>query len=353
MSYSEIEDVKQIRRLNKKLSQKLLKVMRVREERKIGYPGGHEFHEACFSSREPESLWWSGWQHSSGNFVNLIGQGTAGDLKSTLNINVQFNVPTENYHRQSGGAFLRNDQTGEIILAHRGIATLGHGRVPKAKLFDALGARVYEASTSIGIKEFLLVCELESSTLLDEIEDFSISLRAAVRDMLDEATTSKKNVSPNSQKKGKRKGFSALRDYLAEFSGKRRGFKPKSSVADVHHGNVVDELQQKLRRANLKTLNSVEIDLVAEGKTKVSLFEIKTNSSPQSIYTAIGQLAVHRANIQELYPKKPIHQYLVTPEPPMPDLKVIIEKELNIVLLGYKRSKQGIITFPDFSSAVF
>jgi hypothetical protein len=348
MSYTEIEDIKEVEQLNKKLSQKMRNGMRIREERKIGYPGGHEYHQAFFSSRAPESLWWPGWQHDSGNFVNLIGRGTVGEHKTTLFIDVQLNLPTGEYHRRSGGAFLKNDQTGAIILAHRGIATLGHGRVPKAKLFDALGARVYEASTSKGLNEFLLVCELESSTLLNEIEDFAVSLRTAVREMRNEADEQKNIDRRKSERKAKHDGFSKLRDYLKEFAGKRRGFRPKSVVADVHHGAVVNELDRSLKQGKFKTLNSVEIDLIAEGKKRVALFEVKTSSSTQSIYTAIGQLTVHRANIQELFPSKPIDQFLITPEPPMSALKDIVENELGITIVCYKRSEHGIISFPNF-----
>jgi hypothetical protein len=146
IDYAEIEDTRDIRRLNKALRAKLRNAMVHSETRIIGYPQG----------------------------------GMPGD-KVPLYIDVQFNVPVVNFSRQSGGAFLRHLPTNSVILAHRGIVTLGHGRVAKSDLFGEMAATLREAETSAGSAEFLLVGELESPTLIDDIDPFSSELRRAAR----------------------------------------------------------------------------------------------------------------------------------------------------------------------------
>jgi hypothetical protein len=345
MQYREIEDIAEIRRLNNVLHERLAVSLSYAETRIIGYPAGHEKRRAFFSkSRGTDTLWWAGWNSKAGNLINLFGHGTPGEARSTLTIDVQFNLPSRKFNRRLGGAFLRELSSGKVVLAHRGIVTLGHGRFRRDRLFDAMGPVVFEAETSAGPKEFLLIAELESKSLLGELSSFAAHLRAVLQELIvtdwdsDERTGSEQSV------KGSERDFGKLRNYLAEFAGKRRSHKPKRVEPDCHHGLVVGALQ-KLLSSRGHTLNSVEIDLVAVCSKKTLLFEVKTSASTQSVYTAIGQLCVHQPMISQLYPKSAVRKVLVLPEKPMKRLCAILDENLDIVLVTYQRQPKGKIAF--------
>jgi len=94
---------------------------------------------------------------------------------------VQFNVPIFEFSRRFGGAFLRHRLTGSVVVAHRGIVTLHHGRIQKSVLFAEMAATLREADTSNGTGDFLLIGELDSPTLVNDIEIFSSELRRTLR----------------------------------------------------------------------------------------------------------------------------------------------------------------------------
>jgi len=345
MQYQEIEDIAEIRKLNDKLVARLSMALSYSETRIIGFPAGHENRPAFFNKRHGEdALWWAGWNAKNGTLVNLWGHGKPGEVKTTLTIDAQFNLPSNTFHRRLGGAFLREVPSGKIVLAHRGIVTLGHGRFPRARLFDAMGPSVYEAETTGGIKEFLLIAELNSKTLLQEISAFSYNLRTVLRNLTAENQSSTTPTHRVPTSRPDTRTFSKLQAYLAEFAGKRRAYKPKKVQADCHHGLVVAALEKELRfSANI--LNSIEIDLVADRTDCTLLFEVKTSSSTQNVYTAIGQLSVHAPMVAKLNAKRPVIKVMVLPEQPMAQLSQILSKQLGIRLIQYIRPVKGNITF--------
>lgn len=345
MVYEEIEDIAEIRRLNTVLASRLKSSLPFSETRVIGYPSGHEHLKAYFSSNKGNSvLWWTAWTGKNGNLINLWGHGNPEKINSTLTIDVQFNLPGKVFNRSSGGAFLREVSSGVIILAHRGIVTLGYGRFPRDRLFEAMGTSVFEANTRSGSKEFLLIGELESKTLPHEIDIFSANLREVIQSLNTESagptTMTAAGVAVNANKSI----FSALRNYLKEFAGKRRAFRPKKIQSDCHHG-IVGLALEKMLKSHGSVLNSVEIDLVSVRANDILLFEIKTSSVPQSVYTAIGQLSVHEPRVGQLYPNKHVKKVMVLPEKPMAELSGILTKSLSITLVIYTRTSKGDVTF--------
>lgn len=171
--YSEIEDPKELDRLNRALSTKLMREFKTIETRTIGWPAESFSAEVRFLSNVGNNVfWWDRSRSDDKKAVNLFGHGTPGD-NAMLNIDVQFNVPVGKFSRMSGGAFLREIKSGKIVLAHRGIVTRGHGRIKKSALFSEMIAILREADTSGGTQEFLLIGELDSPTLIDDIDTFS------------------------------------------------------------------------------------------------------------------------------------------------------------------------------------
>lgn len=339
MTYKEIDDITEILKLNTQLGKRLHKVLPYSEERTISRTNRKIYFN---KSSGNDVFWWANWESDKRGKINFWGHGTPGDEKTLLNIDVQFNFPAE-FNRNKGGAFLRHVESGKIILAHRGFVTWENGRFPKAPLFAAMASRVCVATTSAGIKEFLLIGELESMTIVEDISNFSSHLRQVLRDHTTEnaSTNGIDEKTPKSHQETA--AFGKLRDYFDEFSGKRQAYVPKTTQADSHHGSVVAALKQALN-GNASIFKSLEIDLVVERTKSVLLFEVKTSADTQSVYTGIGQLTVHEPRVVQIFSKKAI-KVLVLPEPPKAKLGEILTTCLAIKVIVYAKPEKIRFTF--------
>lgn len=343
IDYAEIEDPKEIRRLNAALSIRLRNALTHSETRTIGTPQGSFEAKVHFrSSSGSDVFYWSGgWSDDKAVAHNFFGHGVPG-AKAPLYIDVQFNVPVVDFNRKSGGVFLRHIPTDSVVLAHRGIVTLGHGRLSKAMLFAEMAATLREANTSFGVAEFLVIGETESRTLIDDLDGFSSELRRAARALKSIRKDARSPVQHGTAKKttvtaGKR------RAYFDEFSGQRRAGSGKKSIADCYHGKVIRAIRDGFD-TSAAALKSVPIDLTVLTPTRAFLFEAKTSADTQSIYTAIGQLAVHAPKVAEIAPGLPLTKVIVLPELPSDDLCAVIRNDLAITLLTFTRSAQGEIS---------
>jgi hypothetical protein len=102
-------------------------------------------------------------------------------------------------------------------------------------------------------------------------------LRETLRDLSAQKPKTKLSASHKTALPSVVSVFTKLRNYCAEFSGKRRAFKPRKVYPNYCHGLVVDALNESLR-ASEKVFKSWEIDLVAVRGDRVILFEVKTSS---------------------------------------------------------------------------
>jgi hypothetical protein len=344
--YIEIEDLSEIHRLNMDLSEKLKRALPHVETRTIGTPTGSFKTTVRFLSDTGTSVLY--WQERSSKKKptgrNLFGHGAPGtDIK--LNIDMQFNVPLAGFSRRLGAAFLLHVPSKSIVLAHRGIATVGHGRVQKAEIFSKMYATVREAETSDGTSMFLLIGKLESPTLVGDIDGFSAELREAVKTIKanSEKATSQGHKSSQS---GSPSLFGKLREYFDEFSGKQWIKGRRNTVADCYHGNVVRAVKDEFKGAT-ETLKSQAIDLTVILGERVYLFEVKTSPETQSVYTAIGQLAAHAPTVADYAPGKTLVKVMVVPDLPNQRLCSLLKDRLGIRILTFTRSPQGEIAFDD------
>ncbi len=353
MTYRELDSVDRIQKLGRRLQTTLRAASFESEVRTIGYPSGHTNRKVFFlEDKDGDSLWFAHWKTEDGRkAVNLFGHGERGD-SSTLTIDVQFNYPTAEFHRRLGGVFLEDPLTGEIVLAHRGIVTLGQ-RVRKDLLFEAMASDVIEAESARLPQEFLFMAALDSECLIDDLSQFSRNLRSIVRGLgdepgpSDEADTSAPKT-PDVQEVDSivdvEGGVEGLRAYFMEFSGKRRAFIPKKVYPISNHGKVVHALHLELMQ-EASSLKSRAVDLVSDRPDAAMLFEVKTNAGTQSVYAAVGQLCIHATTVGKFLKHKPVVRVLVVPERPMPRLARIIENELNIRIVTYTLFSRGRVTF--------
>jgi hypothetical protein len=341
--FVEIEDLRLLRRLNATLANKLTGALVYKDARTIGYPRGKFRANVRFQYDDADVLYWSGRLSDEKTMVeNFLGHGTLGE-KASLNIDVQFNLPIVEFSRNSGGAFLRHVPTSRFILAHRGIVTLGHGRLNKAALFDEIYATRLKADSSSGNHEFLFIGELDSPTLLTDIDTFSTELRRAAKAIKRQTSSDvrRRNTVPRRSSTTPPAG---LRRYFDEFTGFRELAGRENTVADCYHGDVVRALRDAFDSSSKKHKNR-EIDLVVLTKTKVFLFEVKTSVKTQSVYTAIGQLMAHsRVVARYVGNGRRLVRVIVVPGRPIERLCEVLTDELDIRLLTYVRSAQGHIT---------
>jgi hypothetical protein len=342
MDYIEIERPKDLADLNRRLSAKLERKLKYAETRIIGSPGGSFSAKVHFRLvRGNRVFWWSGRpSRDKTAMTNLFGHGTPGS-HDALNIDVQFNLPVVRFSRRRGGAFLREIRSNKIILAHRGIVTLGHGRIRKDVLFEKMDITLLEAETSSGTDEFLPIEEIGSPALIDNIDRFSRQLREIVQSIRAKSTKIDKHgyqVPTTNQPMLPAK----LRKYFDEFSGRRNLKNRQEIVADWHHGKVVRALRDALNDSPRPPMKSREIDLIGFGAKKTFIFEVKTRADTQSVYTAVGQLTVH-ASAVALEFNRPLVKVVVLPERPNRRLYEIVTRKLNVLVLTFTRSQKGKI----------
>jgi hypothetical protein len=348
--YIEIEDPIELRKLNRELGLKLKRVFGYGQMRTIGSPGGNFPAKVRFRSRSGENVfWWAPLPRKKRLEKNLFGRGTPG-RNDSLNMDVQFNLPVVRFSRGSGGAFLRHLPTNTIVLAHRGIVTIGHGRVPKDVLFEQMDATRREARTATGPADFLLIGELESSTLVNDLDSFA----AQVRGVVQRARMMKDGKTNQGEAKAsvRTKKFAKLRAYFHEFSGTPEVKGRTGGIADCYHGDVVRALKDSLD-GSCTFRKSREIDLVIGFKSKTAfLFEAKTSPSTQSVYTAVGQLAVHAPRVAREFRPARLRMVIVLPGQPAKHLHEILTRELGILVLTFTRSVRGKITIAGLEKLV-
>ncbi len=323
------------------MAAKLKRALPYVETRTIGDPHGNVQEEVRFLSDTGDDVFFSNTclfkdKRTAGS---LFGHGKPGS-NAPLNMDIQFNFPVAHFSRACGGAFLQHSPANNVVLAHRGIVTRGHGRIPKADLFLEIFATVLEAETSNGTGKFLFVGELESPTLIKEIDEFSSEVRRAVKVV---KVSAKNTGDEHETPPGTSVTLGRLRQYFDEFSGARQIKGRGKSIADCYHGSVVRAIRDAFGSSTEARKNQAIDLIVLEGKQNY-LFEVKTSSELQSIYTAIGQLTVHALVVAKCAPSMDLVKVMVVPELPNQSLCRLLTDQLGIQLLTCTRSAQGRIT---------
>jgi hypothetical protein len=219
-----------------------------------------------------------------------------------------------------------------------------------------MAATIAEADTSQGVKKFILISELAAPDLSLELDGFVREFRRAAQKVSDERTqerkaigTSATAVSPSSRSRM----LTALRTYFDEFEGGSLIKARSATVSNTTHGRVVRALRDKIIAelcGEEDILKSQANDLVAiVGKTAY-LFEVKTSSRSQSLFTGIGQLFFHAAHVAACLPGKKVSKVLVLPERPSePKVEAVIE-ELGITIMTYEQSKAFVASIPNLQA---
>ena len=209
---------------------------------------------------------------------------------ASLDIAVEINPRHEGTDLLVGGAFAK-DERGAVHLCHNGKMAGGRPGVGKSAFF-----RHY--SDVRGLEKMLYNGRPVDVVDLGPIA--SPRLRRRVARFAHEVARIKKLCA--AEKDGGTGASEAVRPtiptFSPEFSGRRSAYSVSHQIeAKADHGLVVDALEAELKRAGHLAFNDRARDLFVVDKRDrdrvTVLFEVKTDPTTTSIYTAVGQLMLN------------------------------------------------------------
>jgi len=313
----------------KQLHRRLKNVLDQYGDYTLGYQAGNFESTVYYNQR----LWYSGLvtlNRTKRCFWNAYG--TKLKRRGSNDIVVEINIPTSGIYKRLGGVFAKDPITNDVFLLHRGKIGGGRTGIGKSALADWYRGEWVEIDEGHGTDKAILITGLTDPALFENLAFFVEEIERF------------KNATPSVQKAR----TSSLRNdvdsfsYTPEFAGEKKGKRPSKFVAECNHGRIVDALEAHLRgkERNPKAVifNNRSIDLgVRIGKRIRAIYEIKTGTDPQSIYTGIGQLMYHGAS------GKIISKTLVLPMTNADNKPWIASLEkLGVFLVEYKMAKDRI-----------
>lgn len=254
----------------------------------VGFPGGSLDADVSFY---PELDFWYGYEgidHERRHW-NAFGYLLPnGRLDAPV---IEVNPPYEGTSRQVQGAFAQDDE-GTVYLVHRGRPGGGRTGIGKAAFMAWYAGARESAEDERGVTDVLVVAAIGSEELVRAIEGFA----AAVWEFKEAVTTA--TIAVKAPVDADDEGAPpSPAPYSDEFIGVRSYSTKERIEAVVRHGVVVRQLHLDLEKLGSKTSKDRARDLfipdtATNTKMKV-LFEVKTDATTTSVYTAVGQLLVH------------------------------------------------------------
>lgn len=312
-----ITDKNRITQHQREFTRKLKSVCKQPIHCKIGHLGSSGDNTVYYSA---ELDFWFTTHRNDNRYWNGFGIGKPETGKNT-SITAEINPPYEGINRNIGGAF-GYDSEGNVLVLHRG--QIGGGRVGigKTLFFDNFRGDFDVANDGGRETDFCVIGSLNSKHFPKQILNF-IQEVARIKSLDIE----------------KKSGFSNLInfEFREEHSGSTETTRDKNTI-DRTHGIVVNALAKILEQKDFKIGNDGQRDLFTHKNGQIkNLFEFKTSSSTQDLYTAVGQLIIYSIPIIN-----PVQLVLVIPG----KLKKQVETKLNeldIKILYYKWMNKEII----------
>lgn len=272
-----IKDENEIAKLVQEFRNNFLRISDQKINCTIGYPGGSEQDNVDYSSKY--DLWFCG-QKLHSRWWNGIGIGKP-KTKGSNSVGGEINFSFDGKSKRVGGIFA-TDENKKIYILHRGKVRLGKRGM---EFFSAnfRGENIW-AIEDDSEKEFCFVCELNSDLMPQQVSTFIHEIKRI------------KNLGKRIKIDSKQFEFNEIKEfsYTKESSGRTISENNKPTIRERTHGIVVNNLAKLLEDKGLKVGNDRNRDLFIYEKGEIkTLFEIKTNSSTQSLSTAIGQLIVY------------------------------------------------------------
>jgi hypothetical protein len=304
-----ITDRREIERLQRRFQTQLQRHFTEPFNCRIGFHGGSWSGGVQYS---PEFDLWVAEQQLENRYWNGFGSGRPKDSNS---ISGEINFPYEGINRRIAGVFALEDNE-NILVLHRG--KIGGGKPGIGKNFFNDNFRGDAVTAIDGDKEtqFWLVGELSSSFFSRQVANFIYEIRRIKN--LEETVT-----------------FPLIDDlnnfqFTEEASGQTTVDRHGETIINKTHGIVVNALAEQLETRGFQTGNDRNRDLFIHERGQITtLFEIKTSSTTQCLYSAVGQLLIYSIPI-----RRAVHLIMVLPDRLNRTVEARLE-ELGISVLYY------------------
>lgn len=241
----------------------------------VGYPGGSYEDTVRYS---PEMDVWISVQELETRFWNGFGIGRPKEGKNN-SLTGEINFPYEKIDRRIAGAF-GQEENGNILVLHRG--RIGGGRKGRGKAFFTDNFRGDFVTAIDGDREtdFCFVGELNSQHFREQVANFIKEIHR-VKNLEDGQASGTFNDLANFV-------------YTDEQSGQTTTEGNEPVIIERTHGIIVNALARQLEGKGLQIGNDKNRDLFIHNGSQIkTLFEIKTSSSTQCLYAAVGQLLLY------------------------------------------------------------
>jgi hypothetical protein len=281
-------------------------------------------------------IWYAPAVISGSRYWNAFG--TKDPQGSSVPITCEVNLPLHGIDRRIGGA-AASDEQGRTILVHRG--RIGGGREGiGAELFwshyEGKRLTVWDGDRDTDVAA---VAELGSPRFVRQIQFFVHEverIKTLVSDGQQGEISSRSGGS-----RTEKPGTFEIKDLGDEFAGTKTYAVSRTVSAVCDHGPIVKKLRELLCDAGHSTGKDTFRDLYVHRKQKVtSLFEVKPSTDRQSIYSAVGQLLLHSA---DLTPRPRL--FFVAPDDLSDPLRTTLRR-IGIEVLGFRWESDDLI-FPD------
>jgi hypothetical protein len=270
-----ISDRKQIKNLHSQFQIQLDTCLTEKIGCWVGYPGGNFSDTVRYfpqlniwiSNTELDNRYWNGFG---------IGRPIEGANNSLVG---EINFPLQNIKRSIAGVFALDDN-GTILVLHRGRIGGGKRGIGTRFFKDNFRGEFVTALDGDRETEFCYVGELNNDLFPNQIADFINEIHR-VKQLVKEVNTN---------------DFAAFADfsYTDERFGSSVTERNDPHIIDRRHGIIVNTLARLLQKKGFQVGNDRNRDLFTyKGDKIITLFEIKTTSSTQSLYSAIGQLLLY------------------------------------------------------------
>ncbi|MEM3421926.1 MAG: hypothetical protein QW315_06700 [Candidatus Hadarchaeum sp.] len=316
----------EIQKCQKEFENRLKKLLPKKERLDIGFQGGKITNDVFYSG----NLWYSTMilQHADiPRYWNAFGLEKRKDGNQI--IVVEINPPVEGSTKQVAGLFAKDEITNDLFILHRGKIGGGRKGIGKEKFKNWYRGKWVQVFDDQGNdEEAILISSISSNYLLPKLTEFVrevAKFKESVADKHDNRTIDDVETSLS---------------FRPEFHGKKKGKRRSIFEYDSYHGLIVNALEiwiSKRLKQNQKTYNNSLIDLaIIDGERIIGVYEVKTRSDSQSVYTGIGQLMFHSGGDDK------ISRYLVLPDDHYDKRFLSILSALKINLIKYERKGSEI-----------
>ena len=252
-------------------------------------------------TRDEEVYWlrgrkvWASFAEGENRYWNPFGTEDPSKGKN-LGITIEINSPFDGIDRRIGGAFAKDPVSGRTYVIHRGVMGGGKAGIGKTSFFgEYQEGKIATLDEGKGESTVALIGELGSRGFPESVTAFVKEVER-VKNVLMAPPTQPLIGAPPAPR------------FTPEFEGLRKYETHSIIKARTNHGRVVRNLREKLIKwgttSNIPTAdgNKPDIHFINNDRRRGDvLFEVKTDTSPSSVYGAIGQLMYYA----QLYDPKP------------------------------------------------